>query len=202
MPQTIVDLLDNGAQANRSDRFRRGNLIHLPTEGSLIVTGDLHGHQRNFEKITTYADLANQPGRHVMLQEIIHGGSVDSEDGCLSYRLLFDVARYKLSFPDRVHVIMGNHDTAFINDSKIIKNGKEMNRSISSALHREFGDDSGRVKDAIRRFLLSQPLAVRCDNRIWLSHSLPSDRFGEEFDRRVLDRPLEESDLEAARPMC
>jgi hypothetical protein len=200
MAQTIVDLLDNGVQANRSDKFRRGNLIHLATEGSLIVTGDLHGHQRNFEKITTYADLANHPGRHVMLQEIIHGGSVDSKDGCLSYRLLFDVARYKLSFPDRVHIIMGNHDTAFINDSEIIKSGKEMNRSISSALHREFGDKSSLVKDAIRRFLLSQPLAVRCDNRIWLSHSLPSDRYLEEFDRGVLDRPLEQNDLVRGGP--
>jgi hypothetical protein len=51
MPQTIIDLLNKGIKANNADKFRRGNLINLPAEGSLIVTGDLHGHLRNFEKI-------------------------------------------------------------------------------------------------------------------------------------------------------
>ncbi|MHC4528272.1 MAG: metallophosphoesterase [Planctomycetota bacterium] len=195
MPQTIVDLLKDGAEANHADRSRQGNLIHLPAHGSLIVTGDLHGHRRNFERITAYADLANQPDRHIVLQEIIHGGPADSEGDCLSYELLFDVVRYKLSFPDRVHVIMGNHDIACMNDDEVIKNGKEMNRSINSALDREFGTSSSEVRRAIKGFLFSQPLAVRCQNRIWLSHSLPSDRYLEEFDCEVFNRALREDDL-------
>jgi hypothetical protein len=195
MPQTIIDLLNKGVQANGTDRFRQGNLINLPAEGSLVVTGDIHGHRRNFERITAFADLANNPGRHIILQEIIHGGPENSEGGCLSYRLLFDVVRYKLSFPDRIHIIMGNHDIAFINDTEVMKNGKEMNRSIRSALDREFRQDSAHVKLAIEHYLFSQPLAVRCSNRIWLSHSLPSDHVADTFDRRVLDRPLESNDV-------
>ena len=195
MPQTVIDLLKQGTEANSADKFRRGNLICLPAGGDVIVTGDLHGHRRNFERIVTFADLANHLDRHVILQEIIHGGPEDSEGGCLSYRLLFDVVRYKVSFPDRVHMIMGNHDTAFINNSEVMKEGREMNRAMHAALEREFRQGAGEVELAVRQFLFSQPLAVRCDNRIWMSHSLPGDRFVEKFDPGILHRPLKVNDV-------
>ena len=195
MPQTVIDLLKQGTEANGADKFRRGNLICLPAGGDVIVTGDLHGHRRNFERIVTFADLASHSDRHVILQEVIHGGPEDSEGGCLSYRLLFDVVRYKVSFPDRVHMIMGNHDTAFINNSEVMKEGREMNRAMHAALEREFQRSAGEVELAAKQFLFSQPLAVRCDNRIWMSHSLPGDRFREKFDPEILRRPLKVNDV-------
>jgi hypothetical protein len=170
MPQTIVDLLNKGTEANNADKYRRGNLICLPADGSLILTGDLHGHRRNFERIVAFADLANNPERHVVIQEIIHGGPEDSYGGCLSYRLLFDVIRYKLNFPDRVHIIMGNHDTAFINNSEVMKDGREMNRAMRQAIDREFQQMADEVKLAIRQNLFSLPLALRAENGIWASH--------------------------------
>jgi predicted phosphodiesterase len=191
---TVIDLLKYAVEANNTDGFRRGNLIILPANGSLVITGDIHGHRRNFEKIVTFADLDNNPDRHVILQEIIHGGPEDPQRCCLSYQLLFDVARYKRSFPNQVHIVMGNHDTAFIINSEIMKDGKEMNRSMCMALRREFQQDCGEVELAIRQFLLSQPLAVRCDNRIWISHSLPSDRFVDRFDQQLFDRELKIND--------
>jgi len=195
MPQATVDLLNLGTQANNADKFRRGNVVHLPAQGELIITGDLHGHRRNFERIVAIADLANHPDRHVLLQEIIHGGPEDSKGGCLSYKLLFDVVQYKVSFPDQVHIIMGNHDTAFINDSEVMKDGKEMNRAMRAALDREFPRAGAQIKLAMKQFLFSQPLAARCESRIWMSHSLPSDHFGEQFDPEVLYRPLKTSDV-------
>jgi hypothetical protein len=138
MSQTIIDLLQKAAEANHADSFRRDNIISLPANGSLIVSGDIHGHRRNFERIITFADLPNNPDRHVVLQEIIHGGPQDSQGGCLSYKLLLDVARYKLRFTDRVHLFMGNHALSFICDSEIMKDGKEMNRAMCQALEREY----------------------------------------------------------------
>lgn len=196
MPQTIIDLLNRAVEANNADRFRQGNLIYLPADVQLIATGDIHGHRRNFERILAFADLAGNPDRHIILQEIIHGGPQDSEGGCLSYKLLFDAVRYKLSFPDRVHIIMGNHDTSFINNSKVMKDGKEMNRSMRSALEREFQEAGADIELAIRQFLFSQPLALRCENRIWLSHSLPGDRLVDKFDQQILDRRLKINDCE------
>ena len=195
MPQTIVDLLNKGIEANHADKYRRDNLIYLPAGGSLIVTGDLHGHRRNFERIVAFADLADNPDRHVVIQEVIHGGPEDALGGCLSYRLLFDIIRYKLSFPDRVHIIMGNHDTAFINSSEVMKDGREMNRAMRLALEREFGKAGADVDLAIKQFLFSQPLAVKTESRIWVSHSLPGDRFVEKFDPKILDRQLKINDV-------
>lgn len=195
MPQTIIKLLNDAAKANRADKFRKANLINLPAEGELLITGDLHGHRRNFERIVSLADLSGNPERHVVLQEIVHGGPEDAQGGCLSYRLLFDVARYKLDYPHQAHIILGNHATAFINNGEVMKGGKEMNRAMRCAIEREFHENASDIIIAIREFLLSLALAVRCENRIWLSHSLPADRNADKFDREIFNRPLTETDL-------
>jgi hypothetical protein len=194
-PKEIIDLLDKGIKANNADRFRRGNLICLPARGDLVITGDIHGHRRNFERILTFAELDSNPDRHTIFQEIIHGGPEDEQGGCLSFELLFELVRHKLDFPDRVHIVMGNHDTAFIDQSEVMKNGKEMNISIRSALSRRFGPDSQAVDLAIRRFLFSQPLALRCENRLWVSHSLPSNRYVRKFDDNIFSRELKINDV-------
>ena len=196
MPQITIDLLNKGISANHTDRFRRGNVVRLPAEGALVVSGDLHGHRRNFERIVTYADLDGHPNRHLVLQEIIHGGPEDHAGGCLSYQLLFEAIRLKLAYPDQVHFVMGNHDTACICSSEVMKNGKEMNQAMGAALERQFQHATSDVKLALRQFLFSQPLAVRGGNRVWVSHSLPGNRCVEDFDAGVFDRELKISDCE------
>lgn len=195
IPQEMIDLFEAGCKANTNDRFRRGNVIELGAAGKLVVAGDIHGHRRNFERICNFADLENNPDQHLILQEIIHGGIADEAGGCLSFELLAEAVRLKLEFPDRVHIIMGNHDTAFINNSEVIKNGREMNVAMLSALKKCFGAQAEQVAGAMERFLFSQPLALRCANRIWVSHSLPSDRFVEKFDPEIFNRNLKVVDV-------
>ena len=195
MAQQIIDLLNEGTEANCTDSFRDGNVILLPADSRMIVTGDIHGHRRNFERIITFADLPANPKTHIIFQEIIHGGLEDDQGDCLSYQVLFDAVRYKLKFPDRVHIIMSNHDTAFISDSEVIKDGREMNRSMRQAIKRQFEQESEKVESAIEKFLFSEPLAVRTANRIWLSHSLPSNRLVNKFDIDVLNKKLEMEDI-------
>jgi hypothetical protein len=195
MPEKTIELLNKGMEANHADKYRQGNIVCLPSHGTLLITGDLHGHRRNFERIAALADLEHHKNAHVILQEIIHGGPEDAEGGCLSYKLLFEAVAYKVKFPDRVHIIMGNHDTAFISNTDVMKNGKEMNVAMRAALDREFRHASERVKLAIRQFLFSQPLAVKCPNKIFISHSLPADRNGDKFDQRIFERHLRINDI-------
>jgi hypothetical protein len=195
MAQSIIDLLNKGIKANKTDKYLIGNLISLPSKGSLVITGDIHGQCRNFEKIITYTDLSNNPQRHLIFQEIIHGGPEDEEGGCISYKILFEAIRYKIQFPDRVHFIMGNHDTAFITDSEVMKDGKEMNRSLCAAIRREFKEDSTSIELAMCEFLHSQPLAVKCQNRIWISHSLPNTYNVDKFDPSIMEKELTIEDL-------
>lgn len=196
MPQQRIQLCQKGAELNQSCRFRKGNIVTLPEMGKVIVSGDLHGHRRNFDRIQRRADLANNPWTHVILQEIIHGGPEDDYGGCLSWQLLFEAIRYKIEFPDQVHILLGNHDTATICNSSVLKSGKEMNRAMQAAMRRHFENHYDAVYAAMSEYLLSQPLAVRCVNRIWLSHSLPADRDIEQFDLSIFNRPYTLDDIE------
>ena len=194
MAQKTLDLLNSGIEANQKDKFRNGNVIRLPSNGDLIITGDLHGHRRNFERIVAFADLPKHPDRHILFQEIIHGGPEDPQGGCLSYKLLFDIIQYKLDFPEHVHIIMGNHDTAFINNSDVMKDGREMNRAMISAMQREFAHTSEQIILTTRQLLFSQPLALKTENRIWASHSLPAEHYIDKFEPQIFDRPLKVND--------
>jgi predicted phosphodiesterase len=201
MPQESIQLCQTGAELNRTSRWRSGNLIRLPETGRVIVAGDLHGHFRNFERIMKMADLANHPDTHVILQEIIHGGPEDDFGGCLSYRLLFEAIRYKIRFPEQVHVLLGNHDTAVVSNSSVLKCGREMNRAMKDAMKRHFEDYYQDVMDALAEYLMSQPLAVRCANGVWISHSLPADNAVDRFDLSIFNRPYTLDDIERLNPV-
>jgi hypothetical protein len=195
MAEEFIKLLEEGIGANEQDKYRKVNLVVLPQTGDVVVAGDIHGHRRNFERIVSYTNLEENPDRHLILQEIIHGGPEDEEGGCLSFEVLADAVKLKINYPDRIHFVLANHDTAFINNSDVMKNGKEMNTAMRAAMQRRFGENVQKLESAIERFLFSQPLAVRCPNRIWISHSLPSDRMVEKFDFTIFDRTLKISDI-------
>ena len=137
MTQQIIELCQEAQHLNYSAQYRRGNITHLPEEVRLIITGDLHGHRLNFEKIAALADLENNPRTHIVFQEILHGGPEDESGGCLSFELFFDVLRYQIQFPEQVHLIMGNHDTAIITDNDVLKSGKEMSRAMKAAMQQQ-----------------------------------------------------------------
>lgn len=201
MPHQSIQLCREAARLNRACRFRIGNVIHLSEPGKVIVAGDLHGHWRNFERILKLADLENNPDTHLILQEIIHGGPEDDFGGCLSFRLLFEAIRCKLRFPDQVHILLGNHDTAAICNTAVLKAGKEMNRAMQQAMQRQFSSHYADVHDAMVEYLLSQPLAVRTANRIWISHSLPADRYVDNFDLSIFNRDYAIEDIERPNPV-
>ncbi|MBN1787367.1 MAG: metallophosphoesterase [Sedimentisphaerales bacterium] len=195
MTQNFIDLLQIGMEANHKDSCRRHNLIVGPDKGDMVIAGDIHGHRRNFERVVNYAALDKNPDRHLILQEIIHGGLEDEQGGCLSFEVLADAVKLKIYYPDRVHFILANHDTAFINNNEVMKGGKEMNAAMRAAMQRRFGDRVFDVESAIEKFLFSQPLAVKTANRIWISHSLPANRMLEKFDFSIFVRKLKINDI-------
>jgi predicted phosphodiesterase len=196
MPQQAIQLFRKAGELNNSCLFRKGNVIHLPEHGKVIVTGDLHGHRRNFERILRYADLEHHPETFLVLQEIIHGGPEDDYGGCLSYQLLYDALEYKLRFPYQVHLILGNHDTAVVCDTSVLKAGKEMNLAMKTAMRRHYKAKFQDVEIAMADYMMTQPLAVCCANRIWISHSMPTDGWAEEFDISIFDRPYTLADVQ------
>lgn len=192
-----VDSYRQAAEENRADPVLTGSLLEFPNYGQVVMTGDLHGHRRNLERLETYCDLERAGARHVILHEMIHDdvGSAGGVDR--SHELLLETARWKCEFPDQVHFLMSNHELAQLTGRKISKGGRVLTADFAAGVEQVYGEDGGReVMSAILDFLSSFPLAGRTANRIFLSHSLPGPREIAAFDPAVLDRALTRADLD------
>lgn len=190
-----VQILCDAAQLIRDDSYCDGSLLDFPDFGQVVMTGDMHGHHRNFEKLVKYADLDHARARHVILHELIHAehsGPIGNDD---SIELIVRAARWKTQFPDQVHFLQSNHEMAQYTGKDIIKGGRIVNYDFDCSLQRIYGNGADDVRDALREFIASFPLAARTPNRIFLSHSLPNITDLGTFDPNVLRRPLGGKDL-------
>src|SRR6185369_4154458 len=133
---------------------------------------------------------ANNPHRHLVFQELIHGDHYDAE-GCEdSWQMLHTAAALKCDHPHQVHFLMANHDLAQIHGEGIMKAGLSVCEAFNKGVKRDFGAKYGAAHVAITELLLSFPLAARTATGLFFSHSMPTDDQMEAFDYTVFDRPL------------
>src|SRR3954470_18875346 len=153
------------AEANRACASRKGNVVCLTTDnaGDVMIVADLHGNRLNFAKLLAIADLANQPRRHLMMQEVCHGGpSYPGEPGgCMSHLLLEDCIRLKTEYPERFHFLLSNHELAELGDFPICKGRRMLNVLFRCGINEMYGAAGEKVRSAYLEFLGSCPLAVR-----------------------------------------
>jgi hypothetical protein len=187
---TVVETLGTATEENQISRYREHQVVNLPAEGEVWIAGDIHDHRRNFEKLVRGADLANNPRRHLILQELIHGDHVDEKGAEESWKILVQAAELKCEHPTQVHFLLANHDLAQVHGEGIMKAGLSVCESFNAGVKRDFGERRGLVHAAISEFLLSFPLAVRCPNGVFFCHSLPSDAEFPTFDFTIFSRSL------------
>jgi hypothetical protein len=198
-PGEVVGLLARAAAANLECALRRGSGVYLPPQGRVVMTGDLHDHAVNFRRLVRLAALADNPGHHLILHEVIHGGHlVNGRD--LSARMLFRAAELKLRYPGQVHLLASNHELAQVRGEEILKGGASVIKGFDAGLEFMFGDAAQAVRQAIAGYVRSLPLAVVCPRGILCSHSLPSMHYLETFDATILDRVPNDRDLAPGGP--
>ena len=163
--------------------------------GDVIMTGDLHSNTLNFDRLCRTAQLGKHPHRHLILHEILHGNDNPSADQCDSYLLLARAAQLKAEYPHQVHLLLSNHEMAQLTRDEILKNGQPMVRAVTTAISMSFAEKSTLVTQALDNFIMSMPLAVRTENRIWMSHSLPSERHMKQFEPEIFERKLTKEDM-------
>jgi hypothetical protein len=191
---TVVEILGTATEENQISALRQHQVVNLPAEGDVWIAGDLHDHRRNFDKLVRGADLANNPKRHLVLQELIHGDHYDAKGAEESWKILVQAAELKCDFPTQVHFILANHDLAQVHGEGIMKAGLSVCEAFNAGVQRDFGDRQGLVQAAISEFLLSFPLAVRCPNGVFFCHSVPAESEVAGFDVTVFDRALTGAD--------
>jgi Calcineurin-like phosphoesterase len=190
----LVETLGAATDENKLASLRREQVVHLPAEGELWMTGDIHDHRRNFDKLLKYVDLGNNPQRHLVLHELIHGDHYDPDGAEDSWITLYRAAELKCDFPEQVHFLLANHDLAQIHGKGIMKAGLSVCEAFSKGIRKAFGEQRTVINVAVTEFLLSFPLAVRAPNGIFCCHSLPTDSQIDDFDYSIFDRPLEGKD--------
>src|SRR6185436_9062955 len=101
----VLETFGAATEENQLDPLRNQQVIELPGEGELWIAGDIHDHRNNFRKITVAADLGNNPQRHLILQELIHGDHYDEKGREGSWETLYRAAEIKRDFAERATAI-------------------------------------------------------------------------------------------------
>jgi hypothetical protein len=202
--EQIIETFQKAHQANANTEARLGNVVELKSSlaDEVMVTADLHGHRQNFNAIRKIADLANHPQRHLVIQEVCHGGPKYSiSGGCMSHMMLEDVAKLKVDFPQQVHFLMSNHEWAELTDYPILKNQQILNLLFRFGMQEMYGPATDKVREAYLPFLRTLPLAIRVEQGIWISHTLPENVDRDGFDQTLLDVELSEADIAENGPL-
>lgn len=195
MFRDLVTVLNAGTRLNQHDPLRNGNTICFPGLGDLVVAGDLHNHHRNFERVRNYAALEKHPQRHVILQEIVHGGLLSKDGHDLSLDMLLEAIGWAEKFPGQVHFLLANHDLSQVYGQPIMKDGYDLTDRFTRHFKVKAGSHLAAAQQAFRDFMLSMPLAAITFTGILLAHSLPSPRDMATFDTTILRRQLTEADF-------
>jgi len=188
--ERVIETFQIATEENEISSLRQFNVVNLPESGELWMTGDLHDHRRNFEKLVRAADLGGNPARHLVLHELIHGDRFDASGAEGSWQMLYQAAELKCDFPGQVHFLLANHDLAQIHGEGIMKAGLSVCEAFSLGVKQVFNSDADRVEVAIKQFLLSLPLALKAPNGVFCCHSLPTDGQVDSFDFNIFHRPL------------
>ena len=202
--ERVIATYERATEANWNQSARTGNqvLITADSADDVMITGDLHGNRPNFNAIKKIARLNSQPGRHLILQEVCHGGpTYPKGGGCMSHTMLEDVAKLKDEYPERVHFILSNHEMAELTDYPISKGQKMLNLVFRYGLQEVYGPAAERVREAYLPFIKSCPLTVRLPGDVVVSHSAPENVDQYSFDSSILDRPLEPLDYQEHQPL-
>jgi hypothetical protein len=198
--EAAISLCRQAAQANRHCALRSGNVVELSPENGdeVMVVADLHGNWLNLNKLLKIAGLEEHPRRHLVMQEVCHGGpQYPSGGGCMSHLMLEEMARLKVAFPDRFHFLLSNHELSELGEYPICKARKMLNLLFRCGIAEMYGTSADAVREAYLDFIASCPLAVRLSSGIFISHSLPERCDREPFDVSVLQRPLADPDWRA-----
>jgi hypothetical protein len=188
--EQAIEIFATASEENQLSSLRDQQVVNLPAEGEVWMTGDIHDHRHNFDKLLRVCDLGNNPQRHLILHELIHGDHFDAAGAEGSWTTLIRAAELKCDFPGQVHFLLANHDLAQIHGEGIMKNGLSVCEAFTAGLKRDFGSVYHRVNVAITEFLLSFPLAIRAPGGLMFCHSMPNDSQIPNFDFTIFERPL------------
>jgi hypothetical protein len=186
-PKKILTTIRRATELTRTTPGRKGGIVILDNAAEVMVVGDLHGNISAFKKVLTISALERHPRRHLILQELIHGPLMYPDDkGDRSHQLLDVFTALKCQYPDRVHLILGNHELSELTGRSIGKDGEELNAKFQRGIETAYGESAAEIHASYKSLFAALPLAVRTRNRVYVCHTLPDDRDLDTLDLELL----------------
>lgn len=188
-PEKILTTVRRATALFRATPGRAGGVVTLngATAADVMVVGDLHGNVPAFRRVLEVAALARNPRRHLVLQELIHGSRLYPDGGGdKSHQLVDLVCALKCQYPDRTHLILGNHELSELTGRSIGKNGVALNALFRQGVETAYGARGAEVLEAYLALFAALPLFVRTPNRVCLCHTIPDGYELEGLDLEVL----------------
>jgi Calcineurin-like phosphoesterase len=173
-PRKVLSTIRRATELFRNTPGRSGGIISLDQASDVLVVGDLHGNLHTFKQVLVAAALDRNPGRHLVLQELIHGPvTYPGEGGDRSHQLLDVVAALKCQYPSRAHLILGNHELSELTGRMIGKDGETLNAKFLQGITTAYGDAAPEIYEAYRTLFAALPLGIRTQNRVYVCHTIP-----------------------------
>ena len=190
-PDKMLATLTKAVERVKATPGRAGHVVALQNCREVLVVGDLHGNVGNFQSVWKRADLANHPGRHLVLQELVHGKFQYPNGGDKSHQTVDLFAAVKCQFPDRVHYLPGNHEMGQWTGRPILKGADDLNASFFKGVQAGYGVAAAPAVYALYEELFRVcPLFLRTPNRVGLCHTLVPGKHLSAFDPAVLTRDV------------
>jgi hypothetical protein len=186
-PNKLLTTIRRAVDLLRATPGRSGGIIRLDRALEVMVVGDLHGNLRAFRKVLAAAELDRAKERHLVLQELIHGPLMYPDDkGDRSHQLVDLFAALKCQYPDRVHLILGNHELSELTGRAIGKEGEFLNDRFLLGIQTAYGAHANQIYDAYKQLFAALPLAVRTTNRVYICHTIPDAEDLDTLDLNLL----------------
>ncbi len=148
-----------------------GKLVELPRKGTALIFTDIHGNITDFKKFMDIWDsFEDDVDNHLILTgDFIHAMGLDNDQ---SVEIL-EYVKFKYENSNNFHVLLGNHEWATISKKALFKAGINQTHNFEELLREKFPDDFKKKLDEYIEFFKELPIAVRTDNRIFISHAGP-----------------------------
>lgn len=196
-----VEAIRAAGKAREQDDKQVGRAVFLPEEGEVWLTGDLHGNADNLKRFAAAADLANNPNRFLIVQEIVHSRLITADNRDLSFVAIMDAIRLQSQFPGQVYYLLGNHDLAVHLDRELVKGGKYLNRYLYRGMAYMYRDRYQDVLEEYRKFIAGMPAAIFSPNGVFMAHSTPKKAFIPSLSRAYLTEVAGEKPLSKLKPV-
>ena len=185
-PQEILATIRKATELMRSTPGRSGSVVAFDDADEVMVVGDLHGNLPAFSQALAIAALDWYPRRHLVLQELVHEINKNDDRPDRSHQLVDLVSALKCQYPQRVHLILGNHELSELTGRIIGKDGHALNLRFRQGMELAYGARTQEVYEAYLVLFAALPLAVRTPNRVFVCHTLPDARYLEDLDLALL----------------